>query len=560
MKTNPLFKILLVLSLSITVHTSEAQKKCEDCPRRAILDEFTNPGNPDYEQKREEWRKCMQAQLGDYVSFDANDPKVNSAAANCEQFEPTNHTYCFPAIVAAFLGEKLTNPCFHMLSLQYFNLDMHRNPEYLFRGRYEGDLEGGQVVEIVTGVFKPIIARMTMQLYYNGTSPELVHEWFAENTLNSPGGLLHKLNLPANIGPMLKDFEKKPVKCDVEIPPPEEICKNGTCEIVLSNFMDASGAGSKPFNRILVSIYKGEILNGESSIWGPDYRVFTLEEGEVKIQYRQPADKDDGYDWLRVYNSCEILPPEKSPMINTKMGELIADRHFSISCGFYEGTITFTKTWEYTKKHKDYSSRYSGSQTITVSGVFKPLPQLEGMEGQPVKIYGKGTTHGIWKHYDSRYCEGSGCGDCKGLVYEESGSGSISSLTMEGVMITTNVWPTYNKTVANQLKQFGMENWYDIMVPGETVDTQRRIRSDTRDEGCQWNNSTSSEYMPDFSLRYKLSDITLLKGNVSWSSSKDNSGVSVTNLTGTVYDQKPFDPEQDGNDYTYTITWDLKAL
>jgi len=51
-----------------------AQKQCEECARRAILEEFTNPNNPDYEQKREEWRQCMQELLGDYVSFDANDP------------------------------------------------------------------------------------------------------------------------------------------------------------------------------------------------------------------------------------------------------------------------------------------------------------------------------------------------------------------------------------------------------------------------------------------------------------------------------------------------------
>jgi len=36
--------------------------------------------------------------------------------------------------------------------------------------------------------------------------------------------------------------------------------------------------------------------------------------------------------------------------------------------------------------------------------------------------------------------------------------------------------------------------------------------------------------------------------------------VSVTNLTEAVYDQKPFDPEQDGSDFTYTITWNLSEL
>jgi hypothetical protein len=540
--------------------TAQPNQNCQVCDRHGMLTEFMNPSNPDYEQKRQEWRDCMSKLLGNYVSFNADDPKVSAAAEQCAGFEPENSAYCYPEIISVYLGERLTNPCFHMLASDYFKPGINKEPEYIFKGSYEPNLIGGRIVEAVTGVFKPIIARMTLGLYYNGTAPELVKEWVSEGTLNSPKGLFVRLNIPKSINPLLDEFEKRPVSCDVKIPEPEEICRSGTAEIELSGFKDATGSVSKSFNRILVNIYKGEILNGENSDLGPDYKVFTIGEGTIKVKYKPPADKDGGYDWLRVYNSCEILPPEKASMSGTLTDEMIVDQHFPISCGFYEGTITFTKTWEYTKKYKDYSSRYSGSQTITVSGIFKPLPRLEGMEGQPVKIYGKGTAHGTWKHNDSRYCEGSGCGDCKGLVYEEYGSGSISSLTMDGVMITTNAWPTDNKIVAGQLKQFGMENWYDLMIPSETVEIQRRIKNDTADEGCQWSNSTTNEPLTECSVRFKLKDIEHLQDKVSWSSSKNDSAVSVTNLTGTVYDQEPFDPEQDGTDCTYTISWNLKAI
>jgi hypothetical protein len=127
-------------------------------------------------------------------------------------------------------------------------------------------------------------------------------------------------------------------------------------------------------------------------------------------------------------------------------------------------------------------------------------------------------------------------------------------------MIITNLWPTDNKIVAGQLKQFGMENWYDIMIPAETVKLQSRLRTDTRDGGCQWSNSNTEEPLTDCSVRFKLKDIGHLQGIVSWSSSKNDSSVSVTNLTGTTYEQEPFDPKQDGNDCHYTISWNLKAI
>lgn len=257
------------------------------------------------------------------------------------------------------------------------------------------------------------------------------------------------------------------------------------------------------------------------------------------------------------YKQEEVPGPLEEP---DKSYEL--EKNLLLECGpeGYTGTITLTKSWDYTKHYRDYSSTYTGSQTITVSGIFKPLPQTEGMEGQPVKIYGGGAVHGQWKHNSRRYCEGSGCGDCKGLVYEEYGSGSISKLTMDHALLMTNVWPTDNKVVADQLAQFGMENWYDIMIPVEPVETQCRTRSDTRDAGCQWDNSTSSEPLTDCSIRYKLKNINLLQGRESWSSKSDSQGISVTNLTEAIYDQPPYDPEQNGTDFTYTITWNLKAL
>jgi hypothetical protein len=183
---------------------------------------------------------------------------------------------------------------------------------------------------------------------------------------------------------------------------------------------------------------------------------------------------------------------------------------------------------------------------------------MEGMEGQPITIYGPHKVSGTWSHNEDRYCNGD-C-DCSGLNHQEFGSGEFPQESLQGLIIITNVFPTDEKVVADQLGQFGLVNWYDIGTPTENVPTQRRTKSYTKDAGCQWSNSTSSTNLTGSDARFKLKDINHLTGNISWSSSRESTGVSITDMTEAIYEQKPFVPEQDGTDYHYTITWNLKAF
>jgi hypothetical protein len=364
--------------------------------------------------------------------------------------------------------------------------------------------------------------------------------------------------------PISAEFEKEPEWCDEE---KLKLQSHGKLTINIVKFKAEAPPveGSTHQVRIVVRAQKGTITNGDFIIADPFAKVFTISPQDVGgsarvIVYYQPPDGEDKSDIITVFNSCDVYYTSEVPLNQTTIGSILQEVVKVCNVHGYSGTITITKSWDYTNHHDDYSSTHIGNQTVTVSGIFKPISQMEGMEGQPIKIFGKGTSHGTWRYNERRYCEGKGCGDCKGLVYEEYGSGSISSMTMDGVMIITNVWPTENKTVADQLKQFGMENFYDIMIPSETVETQNRIRSDTRDAGCQWNNSNTTNVLTECSVRYKLKDIELLQGRESWSSKSETTAISVTNLIDAIYEQKPYDPEQNGNDYTYSITWNLKAF
>jgi len=258
------------------------------------------------------------------------------------------------------------------------------------------------------------------------------------------------------------------------------------------------------------------------------------------------------------YIQEEVSGPLEEPDKNYEL-----EKNLLLQCGVegYTGTITVTKSWDYTIHQNNYTETCTGKQTITFKGVFKPIPQMEGMEGQPIKIFGPGSVTGTWKHNEQRYCEGgSGCGKCKGLKYEEFGSGSVPAESLQGLIIITNVFPTEIKEVADQLAQFGMVNWYDIATPTESVPTQNRTKYETEHAGCQWDNSTSTTNLTGSEVRFKLTDKNSLIGKASWSSSSGTTGISATDMTEAIYDPKQFDPEQDGTDYTYTVTWNLKAL
>jgi hypothetical protein len=560
MKTKYYLLIIIIPAvISASANYASAQKRCDYCDRHGMLVEFLNPHNPDYEERLKEWNDCMKRHLGDatYLGIDTLDPKYTNAVESCSELDPPDKWYCYPEIVSVYMGERFTSPCFHLLSPIFYAPGTDKPPEYIFKGSYEANIEGGRIIEYDEDYKKPVIAKMELRLYYNGNSPELVTEWSSENTINDPRALFNKMKTPKSLNPIFEEFEIKPVSIDVEVPSQEEICEKGNAEIVLSGFKDAAGNPSREFNRIVVSIFRGKILNGADSDFGPDYKVFTVGNGEVRVKYQPPEDKDDGYEWLRVYNSCEILPEEKFPLSRTQPDELIVDQHFPIFCGFYQGTITIEKKWDFTEDYGKSSTRNVGRQIVSFNGIFKPIPQMEEMEGQPITIFGPHNVEGTWSYNEDRYCSGD-C-DCQGLYYQEYGSGNVSRESLQGLIIITNIFPVENKLVDARLDQFGLENWYDIATPTENVSTLCRTKHYVKDAGCQWSSSTSSTNLTGSDTRFKLKDINHLKGNISWSSSKETTGISITDLTEAIYEQKPFDPEQDGTDYHYTVTWNLKA-
>ncbi len=96
-------------------------------------------------------------------------------------------------------------------------------------------------------------------------------------------------------------------------------------EIVLSDFRDLFGESSREFNRIIFHAPSGEIMNGEESYIGPDYKVFRVDDGTITVKYRAPDDYKKNEERITVYSSCDILPTARVPMSSAEIYEPIKE-------------------------------------------------------------------------------------------------------------------------------------------------------------------------------------------------------------------------------------------
>lgn len=270
--------ILIFAIHSFNLHSGHPDVKCDGCPRSAYI-------------------------------------------ASCD----TNADSILEDSIRNLLAEAVITPCFHIKA----SIDpLFKPPEYLFRITYFENLEG------------KIKSRLTISLYYNGTSEEHVKTWTTETENPDAKFTLHKNRMFRNPNAMLKkfrpleqtvlnDFEKKPYKCRIEaekeaVVPEEEI------EVKLTNIHDIEGRKSREFNRIVVQALEGEIIGGEKLEVDPDLKAFKVGNGTIQFKYKAPHNCRKNQDTIFVYNSCDILREDLYPLSKTVLRDKIAEQ--KISC------------------------------------------------------------------------------------------------------------------------------------------------------------------------------------------------------------------------------------
>ncbi len=341
------FFLILICFFSIRTDSADCSFCCK---RRAVLEDFINKHNPDFDEKQDEWMKCMDSRLKGWSTFDPDDPKVKEAYADCEHLEPESWEYMYPSSVRSRLVEAFTTEYFHMVQGD----SLEKKPEYVFKGSYEAGLSEKSDVD-----GQPVTSRFILELYYNGNPQEHIKTWVTEKKINNPVPAHFRsmfINSDAKTRPdrpiheLLWDFEKIPLICNISpekdlVKPDEEI------SIDLTSFRDRKGQASREFNRIAVQAKNGRILNGEECSSNPDLRIFTLKRGTVKVQYKAPESCEEIKDVIYVYNSCDILDPDTIPLSETQIKDKISERVIRLDCGGgWTGTVTYSRNYERTWK------------------------------------------------------------------------------------------------------------------------------------------------------------------------------------------------------------------
>jgi len=121
-------------------------------------------------------------------------------------------------------------------------------------------------------------------------------------------------------------------------------------EIYLSDFRDKNSNSSREFNRIVVCCSEGKILNGVRHSSGANYRVFKLDQHPIKIKSKAPDDKS-GFIQITVFNSCDILPVNKTPLRETRIGKQISTYSLSMSQAEWSGRLTYELSTNFNCRH-----------------------------------------------------------------------------------------------------------------------------------------------------------------------------------------------------------------
>ena len=297
------------------------------CENKALLEDF---------EERDEIYVTEEAMFSLIRSW-------TSSVLHCERFSCTNHT-----LVDAYrdsMGQ----------SGLPVKEDKSTIPEYFFEATYdcardpvirERENQNGDTIEE-----ELYPSYLNLRLYFDGEQKELVKEWTVNSPIHIFGSLTNRmfkyesslLRTEVPITNLLDEFEKKPVTCQVK-PEKDDIDAGEEIDIVLSDFRDAEQRASREFNRILVSADEGEIINGEKAEAGSEYRVFRLNEQPVTVKYKAPKKGSAGSDRITVYNSCEILPPERSPLRTTNPDKQIASHELRLNNQGWSGTINLEIT------------------------------------------------------------------------------------------------------------------------------------------------------------------------------------------------------------------------
>ena len=397
MRSVSLCVIIMLCICTLTVSANE----CPDCERMAVMGKCENKAMPeDYKERDKEYTDCLLEQMDIardetwFYNAETDEQEWENALENCKHLKPDyGREFCvaddehMSISLRSWIASILTCDRFHIQNKAIVDAyresaeqagipvkeDKSRPAEYFFEATYDCALVPN--IDTTWNNRELYPSSLNIRMYYDGVQKELVKEW----TVNSPVHSWHSLtnrmfkNRGLSLGSelalmrqevpitnLLDAFEKKPDQCRVE-PEKEEVREGEEIDIILSDFRDALQQPSREFNRILVHAHEGKILNGARCrcAAGPDYRVFRLDEQPITVRYRAPKSGEAESDRITVYNACEILPLEKSPLRATSPHKEIATCDLRLKHYAWKGSLHLEVTRRFQCNEEEKTSELS---------------------------------------------------------------------------------------------------------------------------------------------------------------------------------------------------------
>jgi hypothetical protein len=279
------------------------------CNRTAFIGKCENLALPEnYQELFDKYQKCLGEQLNIeeieafFITYDSPPEDVaiwDRAQKNCEHLKP-DYKRKFSTATPEIMVSNLQAEIASILTCDEFHIVNHKIVQAY---RENSELAGIPVKE----------------------DKSTIPEYYFEGTYDC-----------------VKEPVIRPEKDNIE--PDEEI------KIYLSDFRDKNSNSSQEFNRILVCCSEGKILNGVRYSSGANYRVFKLDQQPINIKYKAPDDKS-GFIQITVFNSCDILPVNKTPLRETRIGKQISTYSLNMSQAEWTGRLTYEFSTNFNCKH-----------------------------------------------------------------------------------------------------------------------------------------------------------------------------------------------------------------
>ena len=176
---------------------------------------------------------------------------------------------------------------------------------------------------------------------------------------------------------IVREYERIPETAAVALPT-EAVGAGETVTISLSDLFDHRGQQTQPWQRLLIKVEKGTILNGEQDQQAKEgYHVFRAgSDGIVRVQYRAPEECVPQQETLTVYNTCNKGENKADFRAKSYPQTLLATQDFDIVCDQWELEIEYHEQVSYTtrEQHGDATleEHISGTLDYRITATLRP--------------------------------------------------------------------------------------------------------------------------------------------------------------------------------------------